>query len=136
MAQDSCVAWDGVCLTPTVCLSRQENLLHPPARQPTASVRGEHYICDELVQLADVDALTDLDLDVARPGPELKFGIDVKGARILRRPHVDARVREGVELNLLAPHSLGVPHDKPSVGEDGAVAKSLVCRDWLLASNE
>ena len=89
---------------------------------------------DEVIELPNVDAPVQVDLDVAGSGPQLEFGIEVEhSSRVLRRPHIDCVVRQGVDLHLLAREPLRVPHDESLGGEDRRVAERLICGDRLLA---
>ena len=88
------------------------------------------------VESAHVDVLADGDLDPACAGPQLDLGIEVEGAGVLRGPHVDRRVGQRVDLDLLAADPLGVAHDQSLRGEHGRVAERLVRRDRALLGHE
>ena len=92
---------------------------------------------NQMIELPDVDASVQVDLDVAGPSPKLELGVEVEHPpRILRRPHVDRVVGQGVDLHLLAREPLRVSHDESLGGEDRRVAERLICRDGLLTLDE
>jgi hypothetical protein len=74
---------------------------------------------------------------VSGPGPQLELGVDVEEASgVLGGPHVDRRIGEGVDLDLLAAQALGVADDQPLGREDRAVPEGLVGGDRLLSIDQ
>ena len=96
----------------------------------------EDGVADELIDAADIDSPVELDLDVAGARPQFNLGIDVQSPCILRGPHVDCGVRQGVHLDLLTGQALGIPDNKPLRSEDGGVAEGPESRPGLLVPHE
>ena len=67
--------------------------------------------------------LLQVDRDMTCPGPELEFRVEVDDPGILRRIHVDARIRQRVNLSLGSGETLRIPYDNPLIREDRDIAK-------------
>ena len=92
---------------------------------------------DEVIELPDVDSSIQVDLDVAGPGPQFEFGIEVEHApRVLGGPHVDRVVGKGVDLDFLPGETLRVSDDEALGGEDRGVTERLVRGDRLFTLDE
>ena len=60
---------------------------------------------------------------MTRPGPEFDLRVDVDDPGILRRVHINARIRQRVDLSLGSGEALGIAHDDPFIREDRDIAK-------------
>lgn len=59
-------------------------------RSRVSPLVAKDTLSDESVERTNVDAFSELYLDVSCPRPQLKFGVEVKFAGVLTRPHVDS----------------------------------------------
>ena len=65
-----------------------------------------HAFADELIFRPDIQFSANLDLYVARAGPEFNFRVEVQRPSVFRGPHIDRGVRQRIHLYFLATKAL------------------------------